>query len=57
VDRGNGGRVARMPGLKALRIGLAQHALLPAHWGGQTAAAGALMRRLVGPIRLTGALE
>jgi adenosylcobinamide-phosphate synthase len=43
-------------GLKALRIGLAQHALLPGPNSGwsEAAAAGALTRRLVGPIRLDG---
>lgn len=43
-------------GLKALRIGLAQHALLPGPNSGwsEAAAAGALTRRLVGPIHLNG---
>jgi len=43
-------------GLKALRIGLAQHALLPGPNSGwsEAAAAGALTRRLVGPISLHG---
>jgi adenosylcobinamide-phosphate synthase len=43
---------------KALRVGLAQHATLPgpnAGWS-EAAAAGALQRRLVGPIWMNGAL-
>jgi adenosylcobinamide-phosphate synthase len=46
----------RCSGAKAWRIGWAQHAWLPSPNSGwsEAAAAGALQRRLVGPIRLRG---
>jgi adenosylcobinamide-phosphate synthase len=45
-------------GMKALRVGLAQHAVLPGPNSGwsEAAAAGALERRLVGPIWMNGAM-
>src|SRR6185503_7850883 len=45
-------------GRKALRIGLEQHAILPGPNSGwsEAAAAGAVQRRLVGPIWLKGTL-
>ena len=48
----------RLSGRKALTIGLAQHAVVPgpnAGWS-EAATAGAIERRLVGPIRMNGAL-